>query len=518
VLLTATRSGVELTGAAEQVAASVDYDALARVGGGIDLAQLEALGPPVDEVLARLTAAERQLAASRSPWLVPPVSNRLEDLLEEVADLRGESEVASSAVEHGPGLLGAERPQRYLVLLGSPAELRDLGGHIGNWAELVVDDGVIELVQVGDPAQLSLPGVDTELSERPGGPPESMMLLQPALFPQNWGGSPDFGVVADLSAELFERATGRPVDGVVYLDPVAFAALLEVTGPVEVPSLQRSIDSDEAVQFLTRDQYALFPTESAGNAAVKTLVSDTFERFVSTTLPGPRRMSELLAPSVRDGRLRFLTRAAEDDDLLERLHLPGRLRVAGGEDVLAVVNRNANPSKIDAFLRQQVDYRVDWEPSDGTVSSRVTVTLSNDAPGAGLPDLVIGNKHGLAKGTNRTDVAVVTPFQLDRVTVDGAEVPVTPTLEGALYRYTVRVPVDSRNEVEVRFDLRGEVTAGTGYRLTLVDQPTLDPTESTVAVTSPGTDVRGIAPAGTTGNAGTAAVSGGVHQLEFQAG
>ena len=160
----------------------------------------------------------------------------LDDVSIRVRELRSEAEIATLAVEHLPALLGSDVPRRYLVLLGNPAEARDLGGHIGNWAELVVADGRIDLVQVGTPAELAFPtasppGVDLS------GYPASLVETKPALFPQNWGADADLPTVASLSATLFRARTGRGVDGVMYADPSAFGQMLAITGPVPVPGL-----------------------------------------------------------------------------------------------------------------------------------------------------------------------------------------------------------------------------------------------------------------------------------------
>src|SRR5690606_24485486 len=119
----------------------------------------------------------------------------------------------------------------------------------------------------------------------------------------------------------------------------------------------------------------------------------------------------------------------EDRRLLDRFGLTGSFPEADGGVVLAVLQRNANPSKIDAFLRRETDVEIEWDPASGAVSSHVSVVLSNDAELDLGSEVVLGNAAGAPLGTNVTDLSVVTPFQLRGVLVSGRRVPSQPLLE-----------------------------------------------------------------------------------------
>jgi hypothetical protein len=497
VLLEMARAGETLALTGAELSGSVDYQALSAEGGGVDVAVLAGYSAPVERAATELGAADDVLSAIRSPWLVAPVRERLDQLLDRVGELRYQARIASLGAKEGPTLLGADRPRRYLVLLGSSAELRDLGGHLGNWAEVVVDGGRIDLVQVGKPADLSQPSVEAELAARLNAPAASLLNLRPATFPQNWSGSPDFAVVTALSAELFERATGRRIDGVIYADASVLDAMLEVTGPVPVPGLDRELAAGEAERFVTVEQFEAFPTETEADESVRLLIEDVFERFTRSTLPGPSSMAATFGPLVDAGRLRLATTDGSGGELLERLGLDRRLEVPADGDLLAVVNRNANPSKIDVFLERDVDHRVLVDADTGRVRARTEVELRNTAPSSGLSPIVIGNRDGLPSGTNLTDVAILSPLRLAGATLDGEPVPVTPSQEGDLNRYTVRVPLAPGGSASVAFDLEGQVAPGAEHRLRVVRQPLVSDQRVTVR--------RVDRPAGLLGGAGSSA-------------
>ena len=64
-----------------------------------------------------------------------------------------------AAAEVGPALLGADGPRRYFVAFTNPAEARGQSGLMGNWSELTIDEGRIELTDTGRTAVLDR-GID----------------------------------------------------------------------------------------------------------------------------------------------------------------------------------------------------------------------------------------------------------------------------------------------------------------------------------------------------------------------
>lgn len=489
VVATMADAGARLTATASELATDVDYSSIRREGGGVDLAQLAAITAPVERTARELAAASADVDEVRSPWVVAPLDDRVDDFDRRVADLEDQTDLAVTALRAGPAVFGGEGPRRYLVLLGNPAELRDLGGHIGNWAELTIDDGVLDLVEVGRPLELAQPELESALAETEV-MPLSFMTLRPATFPQNWGGTVDFPTAADIAARLYGQATGRPVDGVLYADPYALAAMLQLTGPVPIPGLTgRTLSAADAVDFLTLGQFAAYENPSDGDEALTTLIEDVFQRLTTTTLPGPRELGELFGPLVREGRFRMVSVHATDHELLGRVGLDNGFPPTEGEDLLAVVSRNANPSKIDSFLLRSTRYDVDWDPSTGATRATVTVVMKNQADPDGLPPYVVGNTAGLPSGTNVTDLAVMTPFEVLQATVDGAEVPVSPLREQGVWRHSVRLAIPPGQTVRVRFALEGEVDPGRRYRLRVSGQPLVTPGEMFVTVRARGSRI-----------------------------
>lgn len=469
------RAGAELTDVAASLAQQDEFDAVLRVDGGVDLARLEEVGEPLRVASAALGNARDGLTAADSPWLLPPIEVRVDELAVEAAGAGDRGEAAAAAVEHLPGLLGADTPRRYLFLFGNPAEARDIGGHLGNWAEVIADDGSVELVEVGAALDLAQPR-DADVGELDAGVSPLLMAMNPFWHPQNWGAHPDMGEVGPLAAAMFEARTGRPVDGVVYLDVVGLAAMLEIVGPVTTGGSGSPFEltRDNAVEFLTTGQYEVFDDDRDADEALTEVLREVFDRATTSRLPGPRPLAESFGPLVDQGRFRLWSAHDDDRPLIDEFALGGPRLDGQPGDVVSVVSRNAGPSKIDAYLRRDVDVSIDWAPGSGQVRSAVVVDVHNDAPAEGLSRTAIGNALGLPPGTNVMDLAVHTPHRLRSVLVDGIDTAAQPLLDGELWRHSVRVIVPPGSARRVAFHLEGEVDPGPDYRFHYVGQPLLN--------------------------------------------
>ena len=480
LLRTAAQSGTELNLVGSTLSTTVTKDALRSPNGGVNLAEVEAIQLPVTNAAAKVDAAVQSLDASKSPWLLPPLNAAFQDLSTELNNANETARTAEMSVMRLPNLLGADGPRRYVMLLGNPAESRDIGGHIGNWAELTAQDGILTLVKVGQPYDLASPATSPPLTLKPGAYPPSLLELRPQYFPQNWGGTADFPTVAALSQELFEQARpGAAVDGVIYADPAAFAALLNFTGPEPVPGTDLVLTPDNAEKFLTTDQFTVFKTETQANQVVSDLIDNVVRQFGTTQLPSPKSLVNTLGPLVKRGSLQFYSFDKKDLPLLERLGLTGRVQRPGSGDLLSVLTRNANPSKIDVYLERKSEYIVDWDPLSGDLTAKLKVTLTNSAPATDLADVVATQIPTLPPGTNRTIVSVLSPWTVDSASLDGklTTIGTQPELAGILrHNLLVDLPPGSTRVIEL--ELQGTTDQELPYRIAWIGQPTANRTDS----------------------------------------
>ena len=81
-------------------------------------------------------------------------------------------------------------------------------------------------------------------------------------FPGNVSASPDWPMDSDVARQVYAHVPSiGETDGVLYADPTALAALLQLTGPVQVPGLDAAIDSTNVEEYLFVGQYVQYDTD-----------------------------------------------------------------------------------------------------------------------------------------------------------------------------------------------------------------------------------------------------------------
>ena len=485
----------DVTTTAADQAAGIDYQQLRYSDGQLNLGLLSALDGPIDIVDGQLTGAVAQLRSLQSGWLIGPVQSRLDQLDTKVFRAQSSASLAAQLVHVAPSLLGGDGVRHYFIAFMTPAESRGLDGLIASYGELTADQGHLTLTVSGDISQLdkALPKAGGHLT----GPADYLArygAFHPQKLLQDVSYAPDLPTVADVLQQLYPQAGGDHIDGVLALDPYGLAALIHLTGPIQVPGLGRLTSANTASELL-QGQYAAFPTsQKVAHDYDQDALRIEFHKLTTGSLPGPHALSDALEPEVRQGRIAFWSFHKADQPVLDRLGLTGAFPVAPGHDLLAVTTQNAANNKIDVYLRRSIADTVTYDPANGAVASRVTVTLHNGAPAQGLPSEVIGSYtgSGLPSGTNETWLTLYSPLGLRTATVNGKTQGVSDVPELGVRAYSEYVDIPPESSVTLTFNLVGVTTPGTSYKLNLYNQPMVLPDQDTVSVEStPGWTVTG---------------------------
>ncbi|MGD9795746.1 MAG: DUF4012 domain-containing protein [Acidimicrobiia bacterium] len=480
----------QLTDAAARALSEIDVDSLRLSGGRIDLGEISRLEAPLEELNAAVDALSNAITDNESPWLVQPLRDRLGELQADVERQQERGDDALAAVRQAPAMLGAEGPRVYFVAFTTPAEARGLGGFMGNWAEVTIDHGVIsftgfgrttDLNRGGDVGTKTLSGPDDLLANY-----GEFLLDDPEtriVGPEAWSNitaSPDFPAVAQVIAELYPQSGGRQIDGVFAIDIETIARLMQITGPVAVPEIGRELDAQSVIPYLMREQY-LLPVDEARVDALETVARETVTRLLTATLPAPPDLADLLSPMAQQGRLVGWAARHEEEDVLQRINMSGALPELES-DGLAITFNNANGSKIDDLLDAQADYSVEPDETTGEATATLTLTLTNNAPASGLPDVIIGNLVDLPKGTNSTYLSVYTPLDFTNATVDGESYPFSVNEDNGYLVLSAFVDIPPKSTMVVELSLVGGLDLSDGYSLVLRTPPTARPFRTTVTV------------------------------------
>ena len=180
-------------------------------------------------------------SAPSTRWLIGPVKDLQDRLFREADSRRTQIDNVSRALTLLADMAGANGNRRYLIAVANTAEMRGAGGMILSYGILESANGTFKLGDFGPIDDLAIDrGVDASALTLPSDYLARWQGFEPTRLWRNTTLAPDFQLDAPVMAAMFTAKTGLPVDGVIQIDPSGLAAILEGTGPVDVPRLARS--------------------------------------------------------------------------------------------------------------------------------------------------------------------------------------------------------------------------------------------------------------------------------------
>ena len=471
-----------------QVADLSTADELKVRDGTISLAGLEALRGKLEGAVRSLATARDAIASpSSAPWIPGPVQARLDRLTARLDGALDDARSAAAAAAIAPQLLGADGPRHWFLAVHTPAEQRGAGGVMGNYGELVATEGRVRLGRFGRTRELKPPEAPSPhaLSPDVAASLSRYDSFGVTRYFQNAMHSPDFTVDASAIEELSPVSGGPDVEGVVAIDPLGLAAIMELTGPVTVPSWPHPIDTANVRRVLLHDQYVVL-TGEVREDFLGEVARAVVEALTAQELGSPTEIARALAPAVAGKHLMLHSAHPGEQEVIERLGAAGQMQPLDGGDFLQVVTQNTTETKIEWFLRRRVSYEVVYDPASGAVEAGLEVQLHNGAPSTGLPPYVIGATRPEdlypPPGHNRTWLSIYSPLALEGATLDGELLVLSRGRELGRNVYGGFVTIPPGATSTVRLELEGSVDPARAYSLLVGAQPQVTPDRLSVAV------------------------------------
>jgi hypothetical protein len=409
-----------------EAAGAVDPASLQPTGGKIDLAPIQAAAPKLETAAAETSRAAGRAAALDLTGVDPRIAGPVRDLQAQLTDAASTAATVSKAATLLPGMLGADGPRSYMLLFQNNAELRATGGIPGAFAIVTADHGAISLTGQGSAATIGR-------FEEPVLPltPEELGIYTERLgvYLQDVNLTPHFPRSAELAREMYRRASGQEVSGVLSLDPIALSYLLAATGPVPLPTGDQ-LTADNAVDLLLSDVYERFEDPRRQDLFFASAAASVFTALTSGDAE-PRALLDALDTAAQERRLLVWSSVESEQALLADTQLAGALADQPQTSPLVAVSLNdATGAKMDYYLRHEVAVRSSCEAAD--VTYEVDVTLTNTAPADSaetLPRYVTGGGvFGVPEGTIATQVIFHGPVgaAVSTVARDGAPIQFLP--------------------------------------------------------------------------------------------
>lgn len=361
----------------------------------------------------------------------------------------------------------AQSPGQYLLIVQNPAELRATGGIVGAFGVIEAGGGRLRLGRLASDRDL------------PGGvgavpaPADYSARYDRFGARRTWANadmSPEFPASAGVLLGLYERGTGRRLDGVLSIDAIGLSHLLETVGPVRAGHGVILTPG----RFLTQALVEAYRRPSGRRSEVLLAGARTgFESLSSAGRLGPG--ARALGESAAEGHFLLFARRGELQRRAINAGIDGRVARPRGDSLL-VIRQNAAGNKLDYYLSSTIRYDVRLR-RDGTGSATLRVTLENGAPRSGLPDYVIGRRlpedpPGLA----RTWVSAYAPAAARLTRFAGPAGPTAETgveLGHSVYSWFQAAAPGHSTRARLELRLPRVVDESGRYRLLVQAQPTL---------------------------------------------
>jgi hypothetical protein len=329
-----------------------------------------------------------------------------------------EAELARAApqaaeTDHGMRLLlwliGVNGPHRVLVFSQNPDEVRPTGGFLGTYGILTGDRGHVALPSYGDILQWVAGHQDVGLP--PSQSPNAFQFASPpeAQGIANVNASPDWEHASNLAMQFWSDAGGRPVDGVVSLEPQTLARVLAVLGPVQVPSYGVTVTAGNLVRKL--DYYThREAVRSQPGTVRKQFIDDLSHVVVQKVLAAPSSrwldLGKAMAASFRSGEALIWSA----DPSVQR-------------DITALGWSGAYPNQPGDFY---ADAEFEYGAKNGHALQRTfthTVRLKADGSGTAMTTMRLRNTAPYARYYNVDSLSYITPYGPVGGTLTGADKP-----------------------------------------------------------------------------------------------
>ncbi|WP_454699217.1 DUF4012 domain-containing protein [Arthrobacter humicola] len=412
-----------------KVLETLNWDSLMPSSTGTNLEPLQKASPSVASAAHAVRVSADRLERIDASSLLPQVAAPLAQAREQLEAVTGALDASSDASQIAPGMLGAQGPRNYLLMIQNNAEVRASGGIPGALAVLKLDQGKLSLGTQSSAGavgvmQPTLP-VDAEQQQ--------IYSRRLGKYMQDVNLTPDFPTTANTAQAMWERKTGQRVDGVISMDPVALGYILDATGPVKISNpellvlasgMPKELTGKNVVPTLLSDVYAKIEEPQLQDAYFAGVAQEIFAAL-SSGKGDAKALVDGMTRGTTEGRVLVWSGKAEEQSIIAKYALSGS--VAGpsiSPAQFGVYFNDGTGAKMDYYVKRTVQL-VQECTGDEYGQVRVRITSTNTAPAdaaKSLPGYVTGSGvFGVPPGTVQTNVIAYGPVQsiVQTAMVDG---------------------------------------------------------------------------------------------------
>lgn len=306
-------------------------------------------------------------------------SNKLNEAEIQVKNLNNYSSQAIEISSFIEDLVNPTGKNSYLVLVQDNLELRPGGGLVKAFGEIQFENGKLTDIKFED-----VNIVDEKLHANIAAPQQLADKLDiEQLFLKDVSWSLDFAANAATARDIYKKTNDKDVEGVIALDLIAIAKLLEITGPINLIEINQSATAENILELVDKNKENSFLP-----AVVQTLFNKIAE-ISSGTQPQNNTSrvnlfkaftnsltSKQLLLSFKNKNLASIVKVKAWNNVLPPASFDPSDDTAQTRDFLALSEANLGTNRVNRLIKRKVDYDV-TVGTEATLIAKLKVTFEN---------------------------------------------------------------------------------------------------------------------------------------------
>ena len=326
----------------------------------------------INQTIFYLEKTNDYIQNTNSVYLPEKVKPEIENLKIRLPILIGALENFSEDIPVLLKVLGDKRSKKYLLLFQNNQEMRATGGFIGSYGVIDVEEGEIKNIFVN-----GIFSIDGQLNEKiiPPRPIQKISTVW-SMHDANWFA--DFPTSAQKVADFYEKTGGPTVDGVIALTPNVIQRLLVITGPIDMPEYNITINKDN---FITETQKQVEELYDKELNQPKKFLADLSPKIIKKIYQDSSdknrwiKLADIVEESFQEKHLLLYSRDEEVQKAIIKRGWGGEIKDTSG-DYFSVVNSNINGYKTDGVIEEKITHETEIQP-DGSVIDTVKIKRIN---------------------------------------------------------------------------------------------------------------------------------------------
>lgn len=346
---------------------------------------MDKVTPKIDQISESITLAQKEIDEV-NPGRYPAMFGlkKVHDQLVTVKTMADEGGTfvneAKPLIKVLPKLLGEPDEKKYLIIFQNDKELRPTGGFITAYTIFRLDGGVIHTDSSND-----IYSLDAKVPGKQKAPAPILKYLAgvPVFNLRDSNLSPDYVESMKTFKEMYDKANGPEIDGIIAVDTHALVAAMEILGDVEAGGVKYTTKNDprcdcpQVIYELERqaDQPVNYVRENRKSSIGDLMYAILEKAFSSSPKQYWGKLFQEMINQSSQKHLLYYVYDEEGQKGIEALNAAGRIKNFEG-DYIHVNETSFSGAKSNLFVSKTVDQNYKVE-NDGSIIKTVTIKYKN---------------------------------------------------------------------------------------------------------------------------------------------